>query len=29
LAYCEGGFRAGQIDVGLYVLARTDDATLT
>lgn len=22
LAYCEGGFRAGNIDVGLYVLAR-------
>jgi cyclopropane-fatty-acyl-phospholipid synthase len=29
LAYCEGGFRAGQIDVGLYVLARSDEATLT
>jgi cyclopropane-fatty-acyl-phospholipid synthase len=23
LAYCEGGFRAGTIDVGLYVLARS------
>jgi cyclopropane-fatty-acyl-phospholipid synthase len=22
LAYCEGGFRAGTIDVGLYVLAK-------
>jgi cyclopropane-fatty-acyl-phospholipid synthase len=25
LAYCEGGFRSGQIDVGLYVLVRREE----
>jgi cyclopropane-fatty-acyl-phospholipid synthase len=27
LSYCEAGFRAGAIDVGLYTLVRTDGGT--